>query len=195
MNIPAFDIYRKKQTDAAVKRFEEKKPSCLYCRKRFSYEKRNNKFCNASCAAKYNNTRRTSRKKIRYCLYCGKEIEKYGNKFCNQVCFQALVWKNYKKEVFEKGIFPRKDGNSSCRVPKKFLIETRGHKCEICKTEIWMGKSVPLVFDHIDGDASNWKLSNCRIVCGNCDMQLPTYKNKNKKSARTKRYASVAQKD
>lgn len=43
-----------------------------------------------------------------------------------------------------------------------------------------MGKEVPLVVDHIDGNAENCSVTNFRLVCGNCDMQLPTYKNKNK---------------
>lgn len=45
----------------------------------------------------------------------------------------------------------------------------------------------PLVLDHIDGNASNWNENNLRLVCGNCDMQLPTYKSKNRNSARKKR--------
>jgi len=48
------------------------------------------------------------------------------------------------------------------------------------------------VMDHIDGNADNNSLDNFRLVCGNCDMQLPTYKNKNKGNGRAwrrKRYA------
>ena len=44
----------------------------------------------------------------------------------------------------------------------------------------------PLVFvlDHIDGDAANNHFENLRMVCPNCDSQLPTFKSKNKKSSR-----------
>ena len=38
--------------------------------------------------------------------------------------------------------------------------------------------------DHIDGNSDNNILSNLRLVCGNCDMQLPTYKSKNKGNGR-----------
>jgi len=43
---------------------------------------------------------------------------------------------------------------------------------------------MPLVLDHVDGNSENNKLENFRLVCGNCDMQLPTYKNKNKGNGR-----------
>jgi hypothetical protein len=42
-----------------------------------------------------------------------------------------------------------------------------------------MGKPIPLIVDHIDGNPLNHKVDNFRLVCGNCDMQLDTYKAKN----------------
>jgi hypothetical protein len=36
-----------------------------------------------------------------------------------------------------------------------------------------------MILDHIDGDASNNSPTNFRLVCPNCDTQLPTYKAKN----------------
>lgn len=48
------------------------------------------------------------------------------------------------------------------------------------------------VLDHIDGDASNNLRVNLRLVCPNCDSQLPTYKNRNRGNGRAwrrQRYA------
>ena len=37
----------------------------------------------------------------------------------------------------------------------------------------------PEIIDHIDGDASNNMPDNFRLVCPNCDSQLPTFKARN----------------
>ena len=42
--------------------------------------------------------------------------------------------------------------------------------------------------DHIDGNSENNRLDNLRLICSNCDMQLPTYKAKNKGKGRKDRY-------
>jgi hypothetical protein len=40
------------------------------------------------------------------------------------------------------------------------------------------------ILDHIDGNSSNNDITNLRLVCSNCDSQLPTYKSKNKGNGR-----------
>jgi len=50
-----------------------------------------------------------------------------------------------------------------------------------------------LVLDHIDGDSRNNVRENLRMVCPNCDSQLPTYKSKNRgkgRHFRRERYAN-----
>jgi len=80
--------------------------------------------------------------------------------------------------------FPNMKEESQTKRPKRYLIYKNGNRCSICNNIEWQGRPIPLVFDHIDGNSSNWRLNNCRLVCGNCDMQLPTYKSKNKNSGR-----------
>lgn len=63
---------------------------------------------------------------------------------------------------------------------KRLLIHKEGHVCDICGTSEWMGQPVPLVCDHISGDSTDNRIENFRLVCCNCDAQLPTYKSKNK---------------
>jgi hypothetical protein len=63
----------------------------------------------------------------------------------------------------------------------------RKHECEICGLKEWLGKPAPLVLDHINGRCMDWRYDNLRLVCGNCDMQLPTFKSKNKKSQRNRK--------
>ena len=71
------------------------------------------------------------------------------------------------------------------RIAKKYLIHTQGNICSICNTSEWMGQPVPLVCDHISGDSSDNKIENFRLVCCNCDAQLPTFKSKNRGKGRT----------
>lgn len=40
------------------------------------------------------------------------------------------------------------------------------------------------VLDHIDGDCSNNKRENLRLICPNCDSQTSTFKLKTKNSKR-----------
>jgi hypothetical protein len=59
------------------------------------------------------------------------------------------------------------------------LLEQFGNCCSICNLTEWRGKPIPLVCDHIDGNHENYSIANLRLVCGNCDMQSPTYCNRN----------------
>lgn len=67
---------------------------------------------------------------------------------------------------------------------RRYLLAKNGNVCSICNTSEWNGKPVPLVCDHIDGDYQHNEISNFRLVCCNCDAQLPTYKSKNKGNGR-----------
>ena len=88
--------------------------------------------------------------------------------------------------IIEKILCGTYDSNNLRRI-KDYIIHTRGHACEICHQTEWMGQPIPLVLDHINGRSSENRLDNLRVVCGNCDMQLPTYKSKNKNSDRKAR--------
>lgn len=63
---------------------------------------------------------------------------------------------------------------------KKIFLEEQNHQCAICsQVDSWNNKSLHFVLDHIDGDATNNKRENLRLVCPNCDSQLDTYKARN----------------
>jgi len=53
--------------------------------------------------------------------------------------------------------------------------------CEICgQGEIWNGKKMSLILDHINGIHNDNRLENLRIVCPNCNATLETHCGKNK---------------
>ena len=116
------------------------------------------------------------------CRYCGDICPKNNKVFCSNICRY-----NYKQEERVKVIKEFNGVGLNARVLKNYKIMTEGHKCTICGNSFWQGKPIPLVLDHINGRASDNNLDNLRLVCGNCDMQLPTYKSKNKNSDRIKR--------
>jgi len=51
-------------------------------------------------------------------------------------------------------------------------------KCEICGITDWNNKKISFHLDHIDGDNTNHKLDNLRILCPNCHTQTDTYGSK-----------------
>lgn len=49
-------------------------------------------------------------------------------------------------------------------------------KCELCgQDEIWKGKKMSLILDHINGVYNDNRLENLRIVCPNCNATLETH--------------------
>ena len=52
--------------------------------------------------------------------------------------------------------------------------------CELCgQDEVWQGKRMSLVLDHINGTANDHRLENLRIVCPNCAATFETHCGRN----------------
>jgi heterodisulfide reductase subunit B len=53
--------------------------------------------------------------------------------------------------------------------------------CSECGISEWMNKPLNMELDHIDGNRTNHKLENLRMLCPNCHAQTDTYRSKNRK--------------
>jgi predicted transcriptional regulator len=168
---------------------------CKSCENSFIVPTRNKnkKYCSVSCSNKginrwvnkgpviIKNDEKPSSIKIKLqktCKNCNKELNK-RTVFCNNECYRDH-YNNIQLEKIKNGEL--KDTNRS--TIKRLLILERGHKCEICKNTEWNGKKIPITLDHIDGNSENNLESNFRLICPNCDAQLPTYKGGNKGNGR-----------
>lgn len=120
------------------------------------------------------------------CSICSKTISRGTKTGLCQSCFRSS--ENKKKIDHWQAT-----GETGCQVAttlrsciRDYILEKQHNCCSICGlSNVWNGKTLKFVLDHIDGDASNnWEL-NLRLVCPNCDSQLDTFKSKNKNSARS----------
>lgn len=53
------------------------------------------------------------------------------------------------------------------------------HVCEECGARRWRGQPMPLELDHVNGDRSDNRLENLRLLCPNCHALTPTYRGRN----------------
>ena len=65
---------------------------------------------------------------------------------------------------------------------KKRLLDSNILKnvCSECGVNEWNKKTLVLHLDHKDGNSSNHRLNNLRMLCPNCHSQTDTYCGKNK---------------
>lgn len=189
---------------------ERKKKYCLQCNNLLKSGQF--KFCSRSCSVSFNNKKRvlsnetknkiskalkknngndnkqpkkeTKNKKILKCIVCNTILIKEQTKFCCRDC-NSQYTRNKRYEYFKNNPDEFNRGGYSPRSFKDFFLNEQDGVCAICgMIDNWYGKELVFVLDHIDGDASNNRRDNLRLVCPNCDSQLPTFKSKNKNSTR-----------
>jgi hypothetical protein len=125
------------------------------------------------------------------CLNCNSQFVSYATsegKYCSRSCFTIHKKKvKYEHYLANPHLFENKIVRM--RWIKPIILKEQNCKCAVCKMKNeWESEKLVFILDHIDGNAANNLRDNLRLVCPNCDSQLPTYKSKNKNSARTYRY-------
>jgi HNH endonuclease len=116
------------------------------------------------------------------CRNCGNPVRQRPNIYCSISC----QYRFRRRMSIE-------DGTAGKRALRSHLLDSRERRCEICKLAEWMDKPIPLEVDHIDGDSTNIRLDNIRLICPNCHAQTETYKVKNKGHGRYYRRERYAQ--
>lgn len=142
------------------------------------------RFCSQSCNSTHHNKGRI-KKNEKPCLGCGEITT--NKKYCNPQCLQDH------KKVLTFKLIEEGDTTLDARQYKKYLIYTRGEKCETCGwNEInETSGNIPIELEHIDGNSKNNSLDNLKLLCPNHHSLSSTYKNLNKgngRHARRERY-------
>lgn len=154
---------------------------CLFCEKQIPKDKKQNKFCGHSCSASYNNKgvvrniKDGSRKK-KPCSECGTITS--NAKFCSRICTNEDRKKKVEATIKSGQYKVISSGDTFLR---RYLIRTRGHKCEGCGTEKWLKQPIPLDLHHKNGDNQDNELNNVILLCLNCHGLTPNFGRKNKK--------------
>lgn len=120
----------------------------------------------------------------RTCLGCGAELQKRQQKvFCSNACQQSYRRRLLLEAWLATGICRRTSYQG--HFIRDYLYEQQAGCCALCGLKSsWNGLALTLIIDHIDGDPTNDRRENLRLICPNCDSQLPTYKAKNRGKGR-----------
>jgi hypothetical protein len=75
-------------------------------------------------------------------------------------------------EVLVKGSAYQNSGKLRRRLIRAGL---KARRCKRCGIDEWLGRPIPLELDHINGDRTDNRLENLRILCPNCHSQTETW--------------------
>ena len=121
---------------------------------------------------------------VRLCRGCGTPLSKRSQKiYCGNSC-QASFRRDASTKLWLESGEARIDSHQGHYI-REYLADAQSGRCAICgRGGMWLGLPLALVLDPIDGDPTNNRRENLRLVCPNCDSQLPTFKARNRGQGR-----------
>jgi hypothetical protein len=158
-----------------AEQYSQNPSRCTKCQSMLPYEKRNYKYCSRSCAATRNGTLYPKRARTdpkTPCRNCETLI--------HGICCDRQCWREYRKKLRQEKL-----ANGMLVAPKIAMIELYGNVCQAIDCAWDMSKKhVNVEIDHIDGDYTNNKPENLRLLCPNCHTRTSNYGVKNKGNGR-----------
>lgn len=162
---------------------------CKFCDNDFEwsgYREKSKLFCTRNCAASFNNTKYVKRvgksREHLNCVGCGTLIPKdknYTQKYCSRDCGVKHKVSSNKMRILDEFLSGQSKSLKSVHI-REHVFNRQNNVCAICGSPPFHnGKVLAFVMDHIDGNSDNNTSDNARLVCPNCDSQLPTFKSRN----------------
>jgi 5-methylcytosine-specific restriction endonuclease McrA len=116
------------------------------------------------------------------CIFCSNQFKyspsQKSGKYCSTKCQRNEDQRVYINEWLNGNIEGRIRGNYVSGYIRRYLLNESNYKCSQCgwsKINPHTG-NVPLEIDHIDGDRTNSKRENLRVLCPNCHSLTSTYR-------------------
>ena len=155
--------------------------NCLECQQ----ETPNPKFCSRSCSATFNNRAVPKRTAVppTLCEWCKTPCARMS-KSC-RTCFNNHVLRGRSSNMISSWLSGEWCGGTKMELSltvRRYLMERAEHECSLCGYSGFHprdGKTI-LEIDHINGDGTDHRPENLRVLCPNCHALTPSYRGRNR---------------